>query len=66
MFLLQNEIPGEMNDNILHVAECLNIPVIWNFAPYNNRDSSVLTKTFALEVNEVEARFLSGIELSDK
>lgn len=66
IILLQNEIPDETNDHIINLAHKLNIPVLWNFAPFKKRDVTAISKTSVLVVNEVEARHLSGIELSSE
>ena len=63
IIMLQNEIPNETNDYILAMAENFRIPVIWNFAPFKDRDTSAIAKSSVLVVNEVEAHLLSGIEI---
>lgn len=63
IIMLQNEIPNETNDYILALAENFRIPVIWNFAPFKERDTSAIAKSSVLVVNEVEAHLLSGIEI---
>lgn len=67
MILLQNEIPIETTQYILNLADRLNIPVLWNFAPARfSPDVSMISKTAILIVNEVEARHLSGIQITNE
>lgn len=67
IILLQNEIPVETTQYILSLAEKINIPVLWNFAPARFfPEASMILKTDILVVNEIEARHLSGIEITSE
>lgn len=60
MIVMQYEIPEATIKRVLDLTEERDIPVLMNFAPARNFDSSYLGKVSILVVNEVEAEYLSG------
>lgn len=65
IIIMQNEIKDVTIQYVLALAEEKGIPVLWNFAPAREFDLKYLGKATLLVVNEIEARFLTGIEVAD-
>ncbi|MEM9919570.1 MAG: ribokinase [Bacteroidota bacterium] len=65
LILLQCEIPEPTIKRVIDLADELNIPVLWNFAPTIPFDPSYLGKVEILVVNQVEASFLANQTVSD-
>lgn len=63
--LLQYEVPAETNYRAIDLANELGVPVLWNFAPARDCNRDYLGLVSVLVVNEVEAAFLSGIQVED-
>jgi len=63
--IMQNEIREETIRHVLELTGKKGIPVIWNFAPAKEFDPEYLGRANILVVNEVEAKFLTGVEVTD-
>ena len=66
MVVLQNEIPMESNARALEIAYAAGVPVLWNFAPAMDYPARLFEFRPQVVANEVEARFLTGIEVTDR
>ncbi|MCM5663286.1 ribokinase [Galbibacter mesophilus] len=60
IILLQFEIPLKTIEYILSIAEEKDIPILWNMAPAQPFDTSILQKVKFFVVNESEASFITG------
>ena len=65
IIIMQNEIKDTTIKHVLVLAKEKGIPVLWNFAPAREFDPKYLGKATLLVVNEIEAKFLTGIEVAD-
>jgi ribokinase len=63
MIVMQMEIPFETTSYVFELAEKHNIKVLFNLAPAGPFDLSVLKKTYAFVVNEVEASMVTGLKV---
>jgi ribokinase len=66
MVLMQYEITRETIQFVIDLANELEIPVLWNFAPAREFDRSYLPKVKLLVLNEVEAGFLTGMVVENE
>ena len=66
MVVLQNEIPMESNARALEIAHTAGVPVLWNFAPALDYPARLFDYRPMVVANEVEARFLTGITVTDR
>ena len=66
LVVLQMEIPTPTIEYILDTADELEVPVLLNLAPARELSAGAIGKIHYLIVNEVEAGFLSGIEVNDQ
>ena len=60
LILMQFEIPADTIQRVMEIANRLDIPVIWNYAPALPFPRNKVGKTDILIVNELEAGYLSG------
>jgi ribokinase len=65
MIVMQFEIPEETIKYVIDLAGKKGIPVMWNVAPARVFDFSYIPKVNILVLNEVEAGFLAGMEVSN-
>lgn len=63
MIVMQMEIPFETTSYVFDLAEKHNKKVLFNLAPARPFDLSVLKKTYAFVVNEVEASMVTGMKV---
>jgi len=63
MIVMQMEIPFETTSYVFDLAEKHNKKVLFNLAPARPFDLSVLKKTYAFVVNEVEASMVTGLKV---
>ncbi|WP_346861646.1 ribokinase [uncultured Draconibacterium sp.] len=63
MILVQYEIPEKTLKYVIDIATSKDIPLVCNFAPAQEFDSSYLSKITTLIVNETEAGFLSKVQI---
>jgi len=63
MIIMQMEIPFETTSYVFDLAARHNKKVLFNLAPARPFDVSVLKKTFAFVVNEVEASMVTGLKV---
>jgi ribokinase len=63
MIVMQMEIPFDTTSYVFELAEKHNIKVLFNLAPARPFDLSVLKKTYAFVVNEVEASMVTGLKV---
>ena len=63
MIVMQMEIPFETTSYVFELAEKYKKKVLFNLAPARPFDLSVLKKTFAFVVNEVEASMVTGLKV---
>ena len=63
LIVLQMEIPFETTRYIFELAEKHGKKVLFNLAPAGTFDHSVLKKTYAFVVNEVEAAMVTGLKV---
>ncbi|HUX97012.1 MAG TPA: ribokinase [Bacteroidales bacterium] len=63
MIVMQMEIPFETTSYVFEIAEKNNLKVLFNLAPARPFDLSVLKKTYAFVVNEVEASMVTGLKV---
>ena len=61
IIVMQYEILADTIKHVLDLANKLEIPVLWNFAPARSFDLEYLPKVTFLVVNEVEAGFLAEL-----
>ena len=66
MVVLQNEIPMASNARVLEIAHAAGVPVLWNFAPAMDYPTALFDYKPMVVANEVEARFLTGMEVTDR
>lgn len=64
--LIQLEIPMPVVAYTVRTAHQLNKKVVLNPAPARNLSEDVLSCVYAITPNEIEAAFLTGIEVTDK
>jgi ribokinase len=63
MIVMQMEIPFDTTSYVFDLAETHNKKVLFNLAPARPFDVSVLKKTYAFVVNEVEASMVTGLKV---
>ncbi|MEM7571433.1 MAG: ribokinase [Bacteroidota bacterium] len=63
---LQFEIPATTTEYIIELAAKNHIPILWNFAPAQSFDQETRALVDYLIVNELEAGFLSGLEVDNQ
>ncbi len=63
MIIMQMEIPFETTSYVFDLAARHNKKVLFNLAPARPFDVSVLKKTYAFVVNEVEASMVTGLKV---
>lgn len=63
MIVMQYEIPESTIKLVLDKSNENNIPVLWNMAPAKDFDLSYIPKIDTLILNEIEAGFLSGVNV---
>ncbi len=63
MIVLQMEIPFETTAHVFQLAEKYGKKVLFNLAPARPFDLSVLKRTYAFVVNEVEASMVTGMKV---
>jgi len=63
MIIMQMEIPFETTSYVFDLAARHNKKVLFNMAPARPFDVSVLKKTYAFVVNEVEAAMVTGLRV---
>lgn len=66
IIVMQYEIPEETIQYVIDLANQMNIPVLWNFAPARNFDLSYIPKVNILVLNEVEAGFLAQVPVKNE
>ncbi len=64
IIILQYEIPAETLAYIIKKAAGMKARVLWNFAPARDIDTALLPMVDILVVNEVEAAFLTGMDVT--
>jgi ribokinase len=65
MVVMQYEITQETIQAVIDLANEMDIPVLWNFAPAREFDRTYLSRVKLLVLNEVEAGFLAGMVVED-
>jgi ribokinase len=65
MVVMQYEITQETIQAVIDLANEIDIPVLWNFAPAREFDRSYLSRVKLLVLNEVEAGFLAGMAVEN-
>jgi len=63
MIVMQMEVPFDTTSYVFELAEKHNKKVLFNLAPARPFDLSVLKKTYAFIVNEVEASMVTGLKV---
>jgi ribokinase len=63
--VMQFEIPIDTIERVLELADARSVPVIWNIAPVRPFDRKLLAKVDILVANEVEAKAVTGTDVSD-
>ena len=63
MIIMQMEIPFETTSYVFDLAARYNKKVLFNLAPARPFDVSVLKRTYAFVVNEVEASMVTGLKV---
>lgn len=66
LILLQNEIPWELNQTIIQIAEKYGIPVWMNPAPAFAMPSDLFRSIHTLILNETEAELLTAVPISSE
>lgn len=66
MIVMQYEIAEETIKYVIDIADRKGIPVMWNCAPARAFDVSYIPKISILVLNEVEAGFLSGMQVENE
>ena len=66
LIVMQYEILEETIKHIIDVASDLKIPVMMNFAPARDFDPEYIPKINIIVLNEIEAGFLSGMEVENE
>lgn len=66
MIVMQYEIAEETIKYVIDIANRKGIPVMWNCAPARAFDVSYIPKISILVLNEVEAGFLSGMQVENE
>lgn len=66
IIVLQNEIPVETVERAIDLAHKSDVKVLYNLAPAREIKPSYLQKIDYLVLNEVETKFLSGVEVQSE